>query len=430
MQGRVTLGQRFWKLWAAVAISSLGDGMLEVALPFLALSFTRNPITISAVWMALLVPELLLAIPVGTIADRLNRRSIIVAVEAGRFLVAGSFGLALLLHAGSMSLLLATAFLMGALNMTFDVVCGAAVPSVVSSDSLVRANAHLANAELTSENLIGQAVGGAALAAARCLPFISDAFIFAVGGLLVRRAVPDNEPSSSETSTWADSRQGLRWFFQQPALRLVTAVIGGLAFCQAISLGILPLYAKERLHLGGTGFGLLLAVGSIGVVIGGTTAPRLHARLGTGPVIMLSGLLAASAYPVLALTRSAVVAAAALIAEATAIVCGTVVSRALRQRLVPDNMQGRAGSAFVTVIRGAQPMGAVAGGLMASAVGLQGAFLAAATLQVVVLSTAGTRLISRIRGAEASSPDPDAIDLIDGGDGSLPKLPAPTQIAG
>jgi predicted MFS family arabinose efflux permease len=160
-------------------------------------------------------------------------------------------------------------------------------------------------------------------------------------------------------------------------------------------------------------------------------APRLQARLGTGPVVLFSGLLAASAYPVLALTRSPLIAATALIAEAEAIVSGTVVSRALRQQLAPSNMQGRAGSAFITVIRGAQPLGALAGGLLASVAGLSGALLSAAGLQVAVLCVAGPLLLSRIRGAAQANRERRVITLVEGGKlDSISAFSAPSQAAG
>lgn len=403
MLHKKTLGRRFWRLWSAIAASSLGDGIFSVALPLLALRFTRSPIAISFVVIAGQVPVVISALPIGTLADRLNRHRLIVLIEVLRFLVLGLFGLLILLGRGSLAAIYFAAFLLGGLNIAFDVVANACVPSMVHHDDLVKANAHLVNAEMTAENLIGQAVGGVAMALSRSLPFLADAAMLAGSAVVLNGAVPDNEGSREGSSAWKDLTDGLRWFIGNPLVRLLTALIASLAFCQGMVLGLLALYSKERLHLGNGGFGLLLAVASIGTVLGGLAARRIHDRLGSGPTILVAGILFGSAYPVLAVTHSSLVAAGALLVQEASVIVGNIASRSLRQRTVPADMQGRAASANSVVILSCIPLGGLLGGLVASASGLSAAFITAAVLQFGLLAIIGPRLMARIRAARVAS---------------------------
>lgn len=399
---KIRLGRRFWRLWTALAVSSLGDGMFAVALPLLALHYTRSPLALSAVMVAQLTPALLFGLPIGTIADRLNRRVLIVTIEAVRFAVLAVFGAAILLHRGDLRMVYATAFLLGLLDLAFDVVCGASLPDIVKPRDLVRANARLMNAEMTSENLLGQALGGLALAASRSLPFLADAASFVLSAVLVNGAIPDTQPATVQSTAWQDLRMGLRWFVGHGILRLVTAVIASLAFCQAVVFGVLALYAKTELHLSSGGYGLLLALSSAGLVLGTTIAPWVHDRLGPGGTILVAGGVAGAAYPVLAFTHSAPVALLALLMETAMVIMGNVASRSLRQRLVPAEMQGRAASAYLTTIRTALPLGALTGGALGAWVGLKGAFLFAGSFQLGFLLVVGPSLVRLTRtGAPA-----------------------------
>lgn len=393
---RSGLGTRFRRLWFATGVSAVGDGMVLVGFPLLALEFTRNPLLIAGVMACGQAPVVLVGLPAGVMADRMSQRQLLLVIELARFFILGGFGSAVFLGAGSLPLLYGAVFLLGALSVSFDVVVGACLPSVVSESSLVAANTRLLSAELTGEELLGQAAGGAAFSLARSVPFVADAVSFIFSAALLRGAVEDTKPSSAEMSAWRDLRQGLAWFVREPVVRLLTSVISTLAFCQAAVLGVLVLYATTRLQLRGAGYGLLLAAAATGNLIALPVAPRVHRVLGSAGCIAAAGLTAALAYPVLALTRSAAVAAAALMMETVAVLVGNVASRSLRQTIVPGPMQGRATAAFQTVILACVPLGGLAGGLASAAFGIRDTFLAAGALQLLLVAFLAPRLRSRL----------------------------------
>lgn len=413
MQHKKRLGPRFWRMWAAMASSSMGDGIFFVALPLLALQYTRSPLSIAGIVIAAQVPAIFAALPVGTLADRLNRRRLILTIQAARFAILTAFSLVTLVGAGNLTLIYLTAFALGGLNISFDVVGSSSLPFLVRSENLVQANAHLLNADMTAENMVGPALGGVAFAAARSLPFIADAVSLAGAALLLRGAVPDTEPEPTTSTAWEDLRQGVRWFLGNPLLRQLTAVIGSLAFCQGMVIGLLVLYAREQLHLSSAGYGLLLAVAAIGTVIGGLIARPVHDVLGAGGTLIGSAIAFGIAYPVLAVTHSAVLACAFLFVQEMAVIVGNTASRSLRQRVVPPEMQGRAASANSMVIMCCVPLGSLLGGAIAATSGLTTTFVAAGLIQAVLLVLSGPRLLARIRRLDRRQGRAVVVDLTD-----------------
>ncbi len=399
------MGVRFRRLWIASGSSAIGDGMVLVAFPLLALEFTRNPLLVATVAVCGQAPAILVGLPIGVVADRMNQRRLLLGIEIVRFLVLISFSASLLAGAGSLPLLYITAILLGVLSVSFDVVVGASLPSVVRESDLVAANTRLLSVELTGEELVGQAAGGAAFTLARSIPFLVDAVSFIFSALLLRGAVEDIKPERAPSSAWKDLRRGLTWFSQEPVIRLLTGLVATLAFCQAVVFGVLVLYATSSLGLRGFGYGVLLAAAATGNLIAAPLAPRVHDRLGSAGTIALAGVLAALAYPALAVTHSSVGAAAALLVETAAVLMGNVASRSLRQSFVPSSMQGRATAAFQTILLVSVPLGGLAGGVASAAVGIRDTFLAAGVLQLLLVALLAPRLRSRLAGLKGAGPE-------------------------
>jgi MFS family permease len=371
--------------------------MVLVGFPLLALEYTRNPASIAGVAVAGSILGPIVALPAGALADRLSPKRMLVTVELLRFALLGSFALLLAAGGGSLAAIYLTSGLLGALTVAFECASSAVVPRLVPRSLLVKANARLDIVDLAGEEVVGRAIGGIAFAFARIIPFFADAASFLASAAIIPSAVPD-QPSVKEKATLlADLRSGARWFIHHPLVRLLGGVIAQLAFCQAVVLALLVLYSTEDLHLSKAGYGVLLGVSAVGDIIGALAANRVHSIFGSGWCIVLGGVVSALTYPVLAVTSSPVTACAALALEAMAIVVGNVAASALRQSIVPAEFQGRVGSAQMTLILIAAPLGALVGGLLANAIGIRHAILAAGILQLGVLVVAAPKLLSRVR---------------------------------
>jgi hypothetical protein len=389
-------------LWSAIGVSALGDGMVLVGFPLLALEYTRNPASIAGVAAAGAILGPIVALPAGALADRVSPKRLLVTVELLRFALLGLFAGVLAAGGGSLLGIYVVSCLLGALTVAFDCASSAVVPRLVPRSLLVKANARLDIVDLAGEEVVGRALGGIAFAFARIVPFFADALSFLASAAIIPAAVPDRPSVETKATLLADLRIGARWFLDHPLVRLLGGVIAQLAFCQSVVLALLVLYATQDLHLSKAGFGLLLGVSAGGDIIGALAANRVHAIFGSGWCIVLGGAVSALTYPILAVTHSPVSACAALAIEAMAIVVGNVAASALRQSIVPTEFQGRVGSAQMTLILIAVPLGALVGGVVADAIGIRQTIMAAGLLQVAVLAITAPRLLFRVRGIDRS----------------------------
>lgn len=405
-------------------MSAVGDGLVLVAMPLLAIAYTHSTLLIAGTAVAGRLPALVVGLPVGAMVDRVNRRKLMVASEIGRFLLLVLFGAWVATGGRSLWVLYAVSFAIGSLAVAFDCGAAACLPDIIGPEKAVSANARLELIDLTGEDMVGRAVGGIVFAVARAIPFVADAVSFLVSARLVSRALPDNKVEKAERTNFTeDLRSGLRWFVRHPVLRLVSGMVAQLAFCQALVFGLLVVYATQDLHLSRAGYGLLLGVSAVGNLLGASLSTWLNGRFRPATCLGIAGVAAALSYPALAVTHSPFAACAALIVESASIVVGVVSSQALRQIIVPPEMRGRAASVHMTLILAAFPLGGLAGGLIATAVGIRTTMIVAGALQMAVVLVTTPRLaraMSRGAGPEGSAGHPsDVVDTSDDAEGSF-----------
>ncbi len=387
---------------AATGVSGLGDGLVFVAFPLLLAARTDDPRLTAAVVIAGRLPWLLLALPVGALADRHDRRRFLVTTEVSRALVLGAFGLAVLSGHLSIWLALGVVFLIGVGETAFVAGSHAVLPTLVPSEGLAQANGVLFSTTTAAENLIGPAIGGLLFSIAIAAPFIVDGVSFGLSAVLLFVALPV-QPQVTEVTVeplHAAIKEGVRYFRAQPALRSLVAMVTTLAFCQSMVFGVVVLFARDVLGLSSLGFGLLVMFAALGNVLGGTVAGRLDAWFGPSRLIPLAGVVAAVGYLVAGLTSRPIVSGAAFAAEAVAVAVGNVSSEAYRQRVVPPQLLGRLGNIYRFFINGAMPVGALAGGLLAYNTNLRAPFVAAALLQLTATAVLAPRTRRRLRSPD------------------------------
>jgi MFS family permease len=389
--------ERLRLLWAASAVSSVGDGLVVVAFPLLAARLSNNPAEIAGVLAATRLPWLLLSLLGGVLADRLDRRNLLVAAEGARMTVLVVLAASVLTDHTTIPLLYVLAFALGTFDSVFATTVDAVVPDVVSDDALEAANGRLVAVQTAGEQFVGPAVGAVLFAAFAAAPFLLDGISFAISGLLLLRAVPR---ITARSAAGAAPRcrvdreivAGLRHFGASPALRLLAITIATFAFLQAMVLATLVPYATDVLGSSTRAYGLFIAIAAIGNVVGGLCASRIARRFSAPAILAASGLGAAIAYLAAGATSSLPVATAALAVEAFVVAIANVATMTMRQRLVPAELRGRVGGAFRTCIFGAMPIGALAGGVVAATLGLRSPLLIAGAAQVVVVATLWRRL--------------------------------------
>lgn len=375
----------YWRLWCAAALSNLGDGIRAAAFPLLVAFLTRDPAAVAGLSVALHLPWLVLGLPAGVVVDRLDRRHLWTWTNGGR---AATLGLLLLaLATGRLDVwgLYALAFLLGTGEILVDGATLAMVPRVVPALALERANGRLLAAEIAGNEFAGPPLGAALFSVAVALPFAANAGALAVAVMLVLSLPAVFVPGRTvpRTRVRTDLGEGLRWLLRHRVLRTVTAVAAVWNLVDTAWFAILVLYAADVLGVGELAFGVLLAVGAVGGIVGALLAPRLSRSLGWRSVLAWALVLAAGTQLALGVASDVVVAGSMLALSSMSFGLGNVVVRTMRQSLVPDELLGRVNSAYRTLAYGGAVLGSIVGGLLATHLGLRAPLLAGVPVLLV-----------------------------------------------
>jgi MFS family permease len=377
----------FRLLWFAGGASNLADGIGLAAAPLLAAALTRDPALVAGLIVAQRLPWLLFTLVAGAFVDRLDRRRVIVTANAVRAAALAGLGVGVLAGWENLAALYAAFFVLGVAETLVDNAALAILPAIVPKDDLERANGQIfATASATNE-LVGPPVGGALFAWTPFAPFLAGGLAFGSAAVATRGISGEFGPAERRPlrirALISEIGEGLRWFWREPVVRAASLWAGAANLGNAATAGVLVLLAQDELDLGATGFGVLLGAGAVGGILGGLLAERVIAVVGRGGAVLVSNLLLASGFAGLALTSSAVVAGGMLALASASSMIGNVVATALRQAAIPSELLGRVTSAYRLIALGALPVGALLGGALARAFGLDAPFLAGSLLMVV-----------------------------------------------
>jgi MFS family permease len=402
--GPARLDARYWRLWGAVASSNLGDGLVSLALPWLASLLTRDPLAISGVALATRLPWLVFSLQAGALSDRFDRRRLMVGANSIRTVIAAVVAATVVWDVATLPLLYLAAFGLGMCEVVFDNTTQSLLPALVPRERLERANGTLLGAQMVIADLLARPVAGALVGVALSLPFAIDAVTAAVSAALIA-AIPGTSRPAPAAGTRpppmrTQIREGLAWLWHHRLLRTLAIALGLMNGIGAATMATFVLFAQEVLDLDGFGFGLLLAVSSVGGLLGSVVAPAVTARLGYGRSLLLAVAVPIAGFLAIAGTSSAAVAAVASSVTAFTAVAWNVVTVSLRQRLIPDRLLGRVNSVYRFFGWGMMPIGTLLGGALVTVVesgadrelGLRSPFLLAAAVHVVLLLTVSPRL--------------------------------------
>lgn len=380
------MGRNFRWLVGSSWVSNLGDGLALAAGPLLVASQTRDPLLVALAGLLQRLPWLLLGLYAGALADRLDRRLLVVAVDLLRAVVL--FVLAATILTGRVSIItvLAAMFLLGVAEVFADTTSGTLLPMVVDKADLGIGNARLMAGQLTTNQLVGPPIGAALFAAGAAWPFVTQAVCVALGALLIfRMRLPHVVRSGGRTSVLADIRDGFRWTWGNGPVRTLTLTIVTFNVTFGAAWSVLVLYSLERLGMGAVGFGLLTTAVALGGILGTASYDWLARHVSLGKIMRVGLVIETLTHLALALTTIPWVALAVMfVFGAHAFVWGTT-SRTVRMRAVPTELQGRVGSVYLVGVFGGIVVGQAIGGLVARVWGVTGPFWFAFVGSAVIL---------------------------------------------
>lgn len=367
------LGPAFGRLWTAAAFSNLADGLGRTAVPLIATTLTRDPLTISILAALAFVPWFVFAIPAGMLVDRFDRRILMAVANTVR--AAAALGLAALTVTGALDIwwLFAGTLVFGFGETVFDNATNAVIPAVVRDDHLERANGRIQAAQITIDSFIAQPIAGVLFAVSLALPLWVGSVGYLVPIVLavllpLSAARPlRTEGSLSDAAPRVPASEALRFLWRHRYLRalvLFTSLMGcAFSFAQAPTI----LYFLDEHDVAPAAIGFVTAGIGLGALAGSLVAAPVVARFGRGGVMWAANLLAALALVAVGIAPEVVTAVVAYATMAFAISTWNVPWAALRQRLIPPVLFGRTLGVIRMITWGMFPLATVLGGWVARA---------------------------------------------------------------
>jgi MFS family permease len=378
----------FLILWSGQVVSTIGSEVTGIAFPLLVLAVTHSPSQAGIVGFAATLPNLLFYLPAGAIVDRVDRKRLMLTADAARIGVLGGLGLALASGRFSLLLVAAAAFVDGTCGVFFRLAESAALPQVVPREQLTQAVAQN-QARQQGAGVASQPLGGFLFSVGHSVPFLFDAVSYAVSfvSLLFVRPAFQEEREPARTRMRADIAEGVTWLWRHAFLRTTMFLIAGTNFAHAALFLVLIVRARE-LGASPARIGAMLALFSVGAIVGSLLAPRVS-RSVRPPVLIIGSLwLWAGLTAALVLAHSALLLGALAGLQALVGPSWNVVLAKYRYTLVPDRLLGRVASAGSLVTWGTIPLGSLAAGYLIAGVGARETFLVLAGVFVVVAAAA------------------------------------------
>ncbi|MFM9367204.1 MFS transporter [Streptomyces sp. Da 82-17] len=376
----------FGRLWTAAIVSRFGDSLRIAALPLLAASLTDDPLLVALVTASGYLPWLLFGLLGGAIADRVDQRRAMWAVDLVRGLLIGVFALAVAFDRSSIAVLVALAFTLTTLQTLFDNAATALLPSLVEPAALGSANARLQTGQMLVSSFVATPAVPLLLAAGAAVPYAADAATYLVAAALVaslRTAPREREERPSGRTLRADIAEGLRILWRDRTLRglcisatLCNIGVGGL-------IATLVLHVTGWLDAGETAYALCLSSYGVGSVVGGFCANRIGRRVGRLRSVLVAGALQIGPLVAIGLIRSVWAVVVGLVVFGFMGMVWNVNEVTLMQQRSPVAALGRISAAFRTLSLGGAPLGAMLAGAAAAAWGLNTPALLAAGLFVL-----------------------------------------------
>jgi len=386
----------FRRLWLAQTISQFGTQVTVLALPLVAiLVLEASPFEVALLGALEFLPFLFFTLPAGVWVDRLSRRRILLAADLGRAGVLAVVPVAHLVGVLAIWQLYVVAFAAGMLTVFFDVAYQAFLPELVGRERLAEGNSRL---EITrsSAQVLGPGIGGILVGAFGApLAILADALSY-VGSaaflVRIRRAtVPPrrrDEVEAHQPGFRGEIAEGLRFYAREPYLRAESGAITTLNFAGQISGSIYLVFIVRDLGLSPEVIGLTLSVGSVGLLVGATTAEQIGRRMGVGRALIAAFAVSAAATFLVALAprdQAIPYLVTSGVLQGLAVMVINVNGLSLRQAVTPDELQGRVNATGRWINWSAIPVGAIIGGALATALGLRATILVGAILGVLGL---------------------------------------------
>ena len=386
---RLSRNRDFVLFQSGQLLSAAGSSLSTIAYPLLVLSLTGSPAKAGLVSFARLLPVPLLALPAGVLADRFDRRRIMLASDAVRAVAMAALVLVVWQHPVFWPVPL-LAFVEGAGDTFFSACLGGVLRSVVPPMQLPAAIS-VQTGRTAVVGIAGPPIGGALFSVTRALPFGVDAlsYLCSFGAVAAMRTPMQEAREPSRLRIRVDLAEGFRFILTQPFLRASSFFFAFGNFTIPALLFVVVVLGHGEGLTGGQ-IGLLLALFSACILVGSLLGGAVRRRLSLRAVVLLEAYTGLAAVLFL-FDPSVYVLAAAILPQAFVLPVTDSYVVARRIAVTPDHVQGRAEAARMTIVRTAAPLGALLAGLLLSATSSRvavGTFIAINAVEALYVTAA------------------------------------------
>lgn len=388
--------RNFRLLWTGLVVSNTGSWMQFVALGYLVDRLTESPLYLGILAATQAVPRLLFALLGGAAADRVDRRRLLIGTNV--FLMGSALALAVLTatHRIQIWQVLVIAGL-NSLVQSFDMPARhSMVPSLVEEREVLHA-VSLNSVAFNGAGIFGPSIGGVLIAAigeAGCF-FVNAASYLGVLTALALMSVPRRE-AVGRVRLSEDLREGFALLRGHPRLLLLLGTVAALSFFGRPYVRMMPTFAREVLHVGATGLGLLQSAPGVGAICSALLVGWITHTRGKGTVLGAATMAFGAAVIAFGLVRSVGAALPLLVVMGTMQALAMASANTLVQLNTPVHARGRMMGFYSMVAFGGFALGSLPVGAVADVIGV-GPALSAGGVIVVLIALV---LLPRLRGIE------------------------------
>lgn len=366
------LRHRNYRLFFAGQLTSLtGTWMQNVAQSWLVYELTQSPLYLGIVSFASALPTLLFSLGAGVLVDRVPKRRLLLTTQTWAMLLA--FILAADVFSGFVQAwhIVILSFLLGTVN-AFDAPARQAFTvEMVEREDLMNAIA-LNSSIFNGARVIGPTLAGITLAAlgpAWCFFLNGVSFIAVIVGLALMRVKPF-VPEAHQHSAFAQLREGLGYIWHTQNVRTLIAMVAVSSVFGVGYMALLPAFARDILHQGATGLGLMSASVGTGALTGALVLASLGNYRRKGMLLTAGNLLLPLMVLLFAFSRVFPLSLLILVAAGWSFMVQNATANTLIQTTVPDRLRGRVMSVHTLAFMGLFPLGSLLAGTVAERFGV------------------------------------------------------------
>ncbi|MBO9359244.1 MAG: MFS transporter [Thermomicrobium sp.] len=383
------------RYWAGMLVSNIGSWLQLVAQGWLILALTGSPAYLGLYGLLRSIPTLTITLVGGAVADRVDRRRILLVTQSLAALLALLLGILDLTGTIRPWHILAIAFATATVMAFDNPARQAMVPGLVGNDRVASA-VGLNSAAWNAAAVIGPSLAGLLVAAA------GTGWAFVLNGVsylpvlwAVWTIAPAPPERTSTTSLVVHVRVGLRAVRHDRRLLGLLTLLAVPTFLGRPYLQLMPVFARDILHTSAAGYGALMGINGVGALSGALLVGRLGARQDRGRILFLVNLVFAGILVGFALSRWLELSAILLFLIGASQTLLMALTNTLIQLIVPDEFRGRVMALYTLIPMGLMPLGTMALGGIGDLFGVP-ATVAVAASGALVFTLAGRRLFPEV----------------------------------